>query len=159
LVGVGRFIDPLGIGPMWTNLARRVVPHLTSTSPRADGFEVVLTLVDLWERYLEERADPVLDFRTFFILGEQILAHATYRYRKGKNVPERDCWRLPGITKIRSSFTGALDIGLTHQLVDAQLGGATWGNYAAAAERGGLIQLKERRLTKQARDYVRSSRK
>jgi hypothetical protein len=53
LFGGQRYSDPLGLGPVWTNLARRVVPHFTGQSNQTMVLESLLSAVALYELHCE----------------------------------------------------------------------------------------------------------
>ncbi len=149
LLGGSRYADPLGIGPVWSNLARRVVPNLTNQTNRGEGFQLLVCAVDLYERHRADKGDAALPFRDFYIVLEQAFSHSAYRYGKLQR------WRLPGSRVVRNT-SGHAKIGLGYQLLDAQFGGGTWGLYAAAAQRSRLIHMDPPSLTPWAREAVRS---
>ncbi len=156
LLGGRRYADPLGTGPVWTNLARRLIPNLTAQSTRGQGFQLLLSGVDFFERY-EQSCDgrAQLKFSDFYVLLEQAFAHATYRRRQQKGIAARECWPLPGSRAVRGA-SGQVKIGLDHHLLDSQMAGGTWGLYAAAAERSALIGTDPPRLADDLRELVRN---
>lgn len=148
LFGGRRYIDPLGVGPVWTNLARRLIPHLTALSSRADGFELLLSSVAMYEEYAQWRGeDRRIPFREFYLLLEQAFAHST--------AMAGNEWKLPGSRVVRAS-TGNIQISLAHPLLDSQFTGGTWGRYSAAAGRARLITTDPARLIEENREQVRS---
>ena len=77
LLGGSRYADPLGIGPIWSNIARRLIPNLTAQSTRAQGFQLLLCGVDLYERVVERSNGDATEFRNFYVVLEQAFAHST----------------------------------------------------------------------------------
>jgi len=153
LLGGSRYADPLGLGPVWANLARRVVPNLTNQTHRGEGFQLLICGVDLYERHVEASGgNSALPFRDFYIVLEQAFAHSTFRYGKSRR------WNLPGSRAVKAA-SGHVKIGLEHQLLNAQFGGGTWGLYAAAADRSGLVSMEtthDRQPSARLREHVRT---
>lgn len=89
LAGGRRYVDPMDLGPVWTNLAKRIIAHLTAQTTRADVFELLISAVGLYDQYRDWlRGDAGLAFQTFYVTVEQAFAH-------GYRAAGAD-WPLPG---------------------------------------------------------------
>jgi len=135
LVGSRRLADPLGLLPIWSRVARKLVPHLTAQTTQAAGFELLLALLDAYERPELEEVRRHLSRREFFLIGEQIAAHAVAAraYDKG--------WPLPGRRGF-DRWAGMEDYPLslnTAVLLDNQAAGGLWGLYRGASGRAKLL--------------------
>lgn len=135
LVGSRRLADPLGLLPIWSRVARSLVPHLTAQTTQAAGFELLIALFDAYERPELEEVRRHLSRREFFLIGEQIAAHAVAAraYDKG--------WPLPGRRGF-DRWAGMEDYPLslnTAVLLDNQAAGGLWGLYRGAAGRAHLL--------------------
>lgn len=135
LVGSRRLADPLGLLPIWSRVARSLVPHLTAQTTRAAGFELLIALLDAYERPELEEVRHLLSRREFFLIGEQIAAHAVAARASDKG------WPLPGRRGF-DRWAGAEDYPLSLSiavLLDNQAAGGLWGLYRGAAGRAKLL--------------------
>ena len=135
LVGSRRLADPLGLLPIWSRVARGLVPHLTAQTTRAAGFELLIALLDAFERPEMEAVRQFVSRREFFLIGEQIAAHAVAARARDKG------WPLPGRRGF-DRWAGAEDYPLSLQaavLLDNQAAGGLWGLYRGAGGRAKLL--------------------
>ncbi|MGF7176750.1 hypothetical protein [Azospirillum doebereinerae] len=135
LVGSRRLADPLGLLPIWSRVARGLVPHLTAQTTQAAGFELLLALLNAYEQPELEEVRGHLSRREFFLIGEQIAAHAVAAraYDKGWPLPGRRGFdRCAGLEDYRLSLSRAV-------LLDNQAAGGLWGLYRGAAGRAKLL--------------------
>jgi hypothetical protein len=135
LVGSSRLADPLGLLPIWSRIARELVPHLTAQTTRLAGFELLIVLLDAFDRPEMDDIRQTVSRREFFLIGEQLAAHAVTRHVKDGG------WPLPGRRGAEHcARTGKTPLSLTRKvLLDNQAAGGVWGLYRGAAGRAGLL--------------------
>jgi hypothetical protein len=140
--------DPLGFQLIWSSQGRHIVPNLTETTNRIQGFQLLLTalkLCELYEEYRLRRYDEYRDdlknqnigqiFSTenVFLLLEQAFAHAYYKVHQD--------WMLPGKRQVSAYQNDTPFISLGRQILQSQLVNGIWGLYRGAALRSGLIDV------------------
>ena len=138
--------DPLGFRLVWSAQGRHIVPNLTETTNRIQGFQLLVTalkLCELYEEYRLRRFDEHRDklknqniaqkFSTenVFLLLEQAFAHAYYKVHYD--------WMLPGKRQVSAYQYDTPVISLERQILQSQLVNGIWGLYRGAAMRSGLI--------------------
>ena len=138
--------DPLGFQLVWSAQGRHIVPNLTETTNRIQGFQLLLTalkLCELYEEYRLRRPDEYRDelknqniaqkFSTenVFLLLEQAFAHAYYKVHQD--------WMLPGKRQVSAYQNDTPFISLDRQILQSQLVNGIWGLYRGAAIRSGLV--------------------
>lgn len=135
LVGSRRLADPLGLLPIWSRVARSLVPHLTAQTTRAAGFELLIALLAAYEEPVMSEVRHHLSRREFFLIGEQIAAHAVAARASDLG------WPLPGRRGF-DRWAGAKDYPLSLNMVvllENQAAGGLWGLYRGAAGRAKLL--------------------
>lgn len=125
--------DPLGTQPVWQFRARDLVPHLTATSRRAEGFHILLVALAWWPEFAAQYKRSADDLPKFFILVEQAFARAA------KTDDEE--WTLPGRLRLYAQQQPGVWISLhpSLQLLGNQAANGVWGLYRGPARSAGLI--------------------
>ena len=136
LIGSSSSRDPLGVLPIWSARGRDLVPHLTEQTTSAEGFELLMAIYWLWNRFVSEKPEHSAEQRAFYLIVEQAVAHAAARVNDG-------VWPLPGKRRVKAQG-GASEVSLSIRvsqchLIQNQLGNGTWGLYRGAAGRAGLL--------------------
>jgi hypothetical protein len=130
---VGR--DPMGVLAIWSIRGRDLVPHLTEQTTVAAGFQLLLTTLWLWERFVQRRPGRAGAEREFFLVVEQAFARATHRMTEE--------WWLPGRRRVlahRGVDSALLSVDdRSWHLLGNQLANGVWGLYRGAARRAGLL--------------------
>jgi len=96
LIGAASSRDPLGILPVWSARGRDLVPHLTMQTMAAEGFQLLLTILWLWQKFVVESPELSGEQRAFYLVVEQAFGRSTGRFHK-------DAWVIPGGRRIRAS--------------------------------------------------------
>lgn len=130
--------DPLGVMAIWQHRARDLVPHLTASSDRHEGFFLLLTTLAWWPQFAVEHRLPEGKLIDYFMLVEQAVARA-YRVAQGK-------WPLPGTRSLNSNTDKGVYIGMARgdYLLNAQAINGVWGLYRRPAISAGLIDENNR---------------
>jgi hypothetical protein len=136
LVGNTRLADPIGVLPIWSRIARQLVPHLTAQTSALAGFELLIVVLDAYRRpQMQAARDLGISARHVFMVAEQLAAYAvTHNHGAEK-------WPLPGR---RMAFGWSRDapkrLSLRSKvLLDNQAGAGVWGLYRGAAGRADLL--------------------
>ena len=152
LVGSTSARDPLGILPIWSLRGRDIVPHLTEQTTSAEGFQLLLTSLWLWSKFLQNQryTKHNREIRAFYLVVEQAFARA-YATRTQD-------WPLPGRNRVmarRDEHVHQLSIhNHEHHLLRSQLANGTWGLYRGAAVRSGMLSKDGMSLTREAWAHV-----
>jgi hypothetical protein len=130
--------DPLGVQAIWQHRARDLVPHLTASTGRHEGFFLLLTALAWWPKFAADQRFPEGKLIDYFMLVEQAVARACH-------VAQAE-WPLPGTRSLNSNTAKGVYIGMARgdYLLDAQASNGVWGLYRRPAINAGLIDENNR---------------
>lgn len=128
--------DPLGLMTVWQHRARDLVPSLSATSSRAEGFQVLLAALAWWPEFTEQPGVRPSDRTKYFMLVEQAFARATRFAGEAGGVG----WPLPGTRRLYAGADG-LWIGSKEEdhLLNNPLLNGVWGIYNAPSVAARLV--------------------
>lgn len=150
LLGSESRTDAMGVLAIWSIRGRDLVPHLTATSSRARGFQILVEALHLWAIYQEKYSQHAGRPADFFLLIEQAF---------GRTIGSEH-WTLPGNRRIAAREHLAPRISIADSswhLLGSQIQNGTWGAYMGAARRAGLIDEKPIRLTSTSQQQARDN--
>lgn len=137
LIGSASSRDPLGILPVWSTRGRDLVPHLTEQTTNAEGFQVLITILWLWQKFVERYPRLSGEQKAFYLVIEQAFGRSTGKFNK-------ESWVTPGKLRVQACADQAfaeLSIKIElHHLLANQMANGTWGLYRGAAGRAGLLE-------------------
>lgn len=146
--------DPLGVQPIWSHFARRLVVNLTTVTTSVRGFTIVMLARYLTERLVNDGRIGAEDALSAFLRVEQLGAYARH---VGHGV-EGDIRGIERLKAFLESGKGRVTTGLDKGsliLADQKVYGL-WGLYSVAARTSGLIADGAVGLTPQARSFIES---
>ncbi|GEM_PF-1664309 len=145
LLGGVSIRDPLGLQVLWSAMGRKIIPHLTEQTTRVEGFQILITIFYLYEKFKErierdfneyrpqlkgKSAKQTFSLENFFFFAEQAFAYVYFN-----QVGE---WNLPGQRQV-AAFAKEPMLSERRPILRAQLSNGIWGLYRGAAIRANLL--------------------